>query len=145
MVKGLRLGLIGAWRPWGRRLDGGRRLFVVSGSSHFPFSLHFFGLRTQTLTRKSKPALIVAVVAVFVRSCFRVAELKGGFNGSLANDEVTFMILEGAMVSIAALAMTVVHPGFVFGQYWKLKLANRVLSPSNSIEMQTGLDGKPPR
>ncbi|GAQ08722.1 sphingoid long-chain base transporter RSB1 [Aspergillus lentulus] len=62
--------------------------------------------------------LTVATLAIFVRSVFRVAELREGFDGPLANDEVTFMILEGAMMVIATLCLTVLHPGYCFGGYW---------------------------
>ncbi|GFF26073.1 sphingoid long-chain base transporter RSB1 [Aspergillus lentulus] len=62
--------------------------------------------------------LTVATLAIFVRSVFRVAELREGFDGPLANDEVTFMVLEGAMMVIATLCLTVLHPGYCFGGYW---------------------------
>ncbi|KAF7182522.1 hypothetical protein CNMCM7691_002093 [Aspergillus felis] len=62
--------------------------------------------------------LTVATLAIFVRSIFRVAELREGFDGPLANDEVTFMILEGAMMVIASFCLTVLHPGYCFGGYW---------------------------
>ncbi|KII88204.1 hypothetical protein PLICRDRAFT_110372 [Plicaturopsis crispa FD-325 SS-3] len=64
-------------------------------------------------------ALAFAVVCIFVRSCFRVAELKEGFSGALANDEITFMILEGTMISLAVIALTVFHPGVCFQGYWE--------------------------
>jgi hypothetical protein len=65
-------------------------------------------------------ALAVATLAVFVRCVFRVAELKEGFNGHLANDEVTFMILEGPMIMVAGVALTVFHPGWVLGGAWQM-------------------------
>jgi hypothetical protein len=38
----------------------------------------------------------------------------------LANDEVLYMILEGAMIVIASTALTVMHPGIGFGkEAWK--------------------------
>ena len=80
-------------------------------------------------------ALITATVAIFVRSCFRVAELREGFDGELANQQVTFMILEGAMVAIASIALTVAHPGLTFGHSWKLARAREAVgsdSPSDS-------------
>ena len=121
------------------RLNGGRRLLVVGYL--FTYSPDLFDLNSRMLTRYLEKALIVAVVTIFIRSCFRVAELNGGFGGRLANNEVTYMILEGAMVAVAALAMTVVHPGFVFGRYWKLKLAKVVFS-SPQVEMENGSDTK---
>jgi hypothetical protein len=49
-----------------------------------------------------------------------VAELSGGFGSHLANDEVLYMILEGAMIIIASVALTVMHPGIGFGkEAWK--------------------------
>ncbi|KAL4973819.1 sphingoid long-chain base transporter [Aspergillus desertorum] len=61
----------------------------------------------------------LATICIYIRSVFRVAELSGGFGGHLANDEVTFMILEGAMVSVAAMALsTWGHPGVGFQGRW---------------------------
>ena len=37
------------------------------------------------------------------------------------------MILEGAMVAIAALALTLAQPGFVFKRVWKMKRASEAL------------------
>jgi hypothetical protein len=61
-------------------------------------------------------ALALATMTIFTRSVFRVAELSGGFGGHLANDQVSYMILEGAMIAIASIALTVMHPGFGFGR-----------------------------
>ncbi|KAL2285379.1 hypothetical protein FJTKL_08298 [Diaporthe vaccinii] len=63
-------------------------------------------------------ALGAAVVLVFIRSVYRVAELQQGFDGPIANDEVSFMILEGPMIFLAVLAMTALHPGFGLGGQW---------------------------
>lgn len=63
-------------------------------------------------------ALGAAVVLIFIRSVYRVAELQQGFNGPIANDEVSFMILEGPMIFLAVLAMTALHPGFGLGGQW---------------------------
>ena len=53
-----------------------------------------------------------------MRSVFRVAELKAGFHSSLANNQVMFMVLEGAMIAIAVVCMTALHPGFCFDGLW---------------------------
>ncbi|KFY71643.1 hypothetical protein V499_08177 [Pseudogymnoascus sp. VKM F-103] len=58
--------------------------------------------------------LTLATVCVFTRSVFRAAELSGGFAGHLANNEVSFMILDGAMIMIACGAFTLLHPGYCF-------------------------------
>jgi hypothetical protein len=64
-------------------------------------------------------ALAFATLFIFIRSCFRVAELSSGFASALANDQVTFMVLEGAMIVLASLALTVFHPGRCFDGGWK--------------------------
>ncbi|CZR50251.1 related to RTA1 domain protein [Phialocephala subalpina] len=64
-------------------------------------------------------SLIFATVFIFIRSCFRVAELSGGFGSALANDQITFMILEGAMIVSACLCLTLFHPGRAFAGGWK--------------------------
>ncbi|KAK9489874.1 RTA1 like protein-domain-containing protein [Lipomyces doorenjongii] len=61
----------------------------------------------------------VAISCIFVRSVYRVAELSQGFGGSLANQQVTFMILEGVMIFIAAGAQTFLHPGVCFQGSWE--------------------------
>lgn len=63
-------------------------------------------------------ALSLATLCIYIRSCFRVAELQGGFNGKLANEEIPLMVLEGALVTTACIALTVAHPGMVFGEGW---------------------------
>lgn len=62
--------------------------------------------------------LIVATLTILTRCAYRVAELSGGFKGPLANDQVTFMILEGTMVIIACICLTVFHPGICFQGHW---------------------------
>lgn len=62
--------------------------------------------------------LALATLTIFTRSIFRVAELSGGFHGSLANNQVSFMILEGAMVTIACSCLTLLHPGICFRGLW---------------------------
>ena len=70
-------------------------------------SLHVFEL-----------ALAAATVFIIVRSIYRCAELAGGFRGRLANEEVPFMVLEGVMIILACLCLTVWHPGRVMRSNW---------------------------
>lgn len=78
-------------------------------------------------------ALGLATLTIFIRSCFRVAELSQGFNGKLANDQVTFMVLEGMMVSIACIALTVAHPGLIFGKSWGLSGKGHGVGASHDV------------
>ena len=47
-----------------------------------------------------------------------MAELSKGFNSDFAQEEVTFSILESAMIGVAVIALSVFHPGFIFGKTW---------------------------
>jgi hypothetical protein len=76
----------------------------------------FTSLRSSIKFRIFLFALPAATLFIYVRSCFRVSELSQGFHSSLANSEITFMILEGAMVVLATFLLTALHPGFVMGR-----------------------------
>lgn len=45
------------------------------------------------------------------------------------------MILEGAMVAIASIALTVAHPGLIFGSFWDLTRAREALRGSNPQDL----------
>ncbi len=64
-------------------------------------------------------ALVLATVTILIRSIFRVAELTGGFHGALWNNEVDFMVLDGVMVAVASICLTVFHPGLAFHGRWE--------------------------
>ncbi|KAK3389578.1 putative RTA1 domain protein [Podospora didyma] len=65
-------------------------------------------------------ALTLATIFIFIRCVFRVAELSDGFNGKLANQQESFMVLEGLMMTLAAIALTVYNPGRSFQGKWTL-------------------------
>jgi hypothetical protein len=60
----------------------------------------------------------IATILIFVRSVYRVAELQGGFDGRIANNQTVFMIFEGPMIILATFALTVCHPGYAFAGQW---------------------------
>jgi hypothetical protein len=63
-------------------------------------------------------ALSLGTVFILTRSCFRVAELAKGFRSKLANEEIPFMVLEGAMIVLATATTTIFHTGWAFGAKW---------------------------
>ncbi|KAF2257599.1 RTA1-domain-containing protein [Lojkania enalia] len=74
--------------------------------------------RNRGLFKVSLFSLLIATVAILIRSIFRVAELWQGFSGELWNDEIDFMVLDGGMMSLAVLLLTLFHPGPAFGNQW---------------------------
>lgn len=100
-------------------------------------NMQFIELRDTKKFTWFQYMLGVAVLLIFVRSVYRVAELQQGFNGPIANDEVSFMILEGPMIILAVLAMTILHPGFAFGGLWSsatwsIRYSTRIASDTSS-------------
>ena len=83
-------------------------------------------IRATRLFRLFILALALATLFILIRSSYRLAELQGGFNGKLANDEVTFMILEGPMIILAAVCLTGAHPGLAMRGLWSMKDLQRV-------------------
>lgn len=89
-------------------------------------------------------ALAISTVAILIRCSFRVAELSGGFSGSLANNQVSFMILDGAMMATVIILLTAAHPGWVLGAMWqagnfRLRCAKRA-SRENAVQ-ETSMSG----
>lgn len=62
--------------------------------------------------------LFIATAALFVRTVFRSVELSGGFSGKLANNQAQFIVLDGVMVLLATIGLTVFHPGYAFQGRW---------------------------
>ncbi|KAK5168375.1 phospholipid-translocating ATPase rsb1 [Saxophila tyrrhenica] len=73
-------------------------------------------IRNSALFKLFTASLLLAAVVVLIRSIFRVVELWQGFEGELWNNETDFMILDGAMIAIAVICLTGMHPGFAFGR-----------------------------
>lgn len=76
---------------------------------------------TTTTSLRSSPkfkafvaALALATICIFIRSIYRVIELAQGWEGELIKNQTYFIILEGAMVIIAVLALNIFHPGWCF-------------------------------
>lgn len=78
-------------------------------------------------------ALVVAFLGIFLRSVYRIAEMAEGWGEPIMRDEISFMILEGGMVLIAVLALTIFHPGRHFPQMGNGKISKRV-DKTNSAE-----------
>ncbi|KAJ6196419.1 RTA1 like protein-domain-containing protein [Bipolaris maydis] len=59
-------------------------------------------------------AIALAFVTIFARCVYRIPELAFGWRSELMREEVDFIVLEGAMIVTAVLALTVFHPGYCF-------------------------------
>jgi hypothetical protein len=59
-------------------------------------------------------AVIIAFIGIFTRCVYRIPELTGGWRSELMRNEAEFIVLEGVMIVLAVLVLTVAHPGYCF-------------------------------
>ncbi|KAK1980696.1 putative RTA1 domain protein [Colletotrichum cereale] len=88
----------------------------------------FLQLRCTKRFRVFIVVLAISTLCIFIRTCYRLAELSMGLDSDLANDEVAFLVLEGAIVAIAVVALSIFHPGVSFQGLWAradFRLINR--------------------
>ncbi|KFY08683.1 hypothetical protein V492_06005 [Pseudogymnoascus sp. VKM F-4246] len=57
-------------------------------------------------------AIAIAYITILTRCVYRLPEMSGGWGNPLMQNELEFLILDGAMIAIATLVMTVCHPTF---------------------------------
>lgn len=72
------------------------------------------GLVADPKFRAFVAGLLLAFLAVFTRCCYRIAEMAGGWANPIMQDEVDFIVLDGVMVLVASLCLSLLHPGFCF-------------------------------
>jgi hypothetical protein len=116
-------------------------IFRLRRTSENAKDVRFVELRHTKKFTWFQYALGAAIVLIFIRSVYRVAELQQGFNGPIANDEVSFMILEGPMIFLAVLAMTVLYPSIAFGgkwssAAWSVKQSRKAAFATGSLSME---------
>lgn len=74
--------------------------------------------------------MVIAVLAVFVRCCYRLAELVAGWAGYLIIHENYFIILDALMMAIATVTLTIFHPGWAFqGRHVSLPVTRGHVDP----------------
>jgi hypothetical protein len=86
------------------------------------------GRRTNVLSERAQDYLkdwkfrgfavcvVIAYFAILIRCIYRLPEMAHGWGNGLQRQEDTFLVLDGMMILIAAIALTIFHPGFAFPQ-----------------------------
>lgn len=59
-------------------------------------------------------SLVVVYFAILVRCVYRIAEMAGGWQNPIMQDEGLFIGLDSALVGLATVLQTFLHPGFCF-------------------------------
>jgi hypothetical protein len=70
------------------------------------------------------PALIIPIVGlafgtitIYLRCIYRVVELNAGLDSKLAQNEVNFMVIGGAIIGLSVLCVSIIHPAFIFTRF----------------------------
>ncbi|KAL1610663.1 hypothetical protein SLS60_002333 [Paraconiothyrium brasiliense] len=58
--------------------------------------------------------VMIAYLAIYTRCVYRIPELTGGWGSELMRNEPEFIALEGVMITLAVLTLTLFHPGIFF-------------------------------
>ncbi|KAI8719989.1 hypothetical protein NCS52_00442900 [Fusarium sp. LHS14.1] len=59
-------------------------------------------------------SITIAYVAIIIRCIYRIPEMASGWGSSIMRNEATFMIFDGAMILLAVILLTTVHPIWFF-------------------------------
>ncbi|KAF9696515.1 hypothetical protein EKO04_005719 [Ascochyta lentis] len=70
----------------------------------------------------------LAYVTVLIRCIYRLPEMAGGWGNPLMRNEKEFLLLDGMMIGIACVGLTVFHPGFFFPPFAAFRHGKRRVS-----------------
>ncbi|KAI5456526.1 putative RTA1 domain protein [Mariannaea sp. PMI_226] len=73
-----------------------------------------FCMHSSRATTMFQVAVCFAYVAILIRSIYRIPEMVGGWGNPMMRNEKDFLLLDGLMIALASIALTVFHPGFFF-------------------------------
>lgn len=59
-------------------------------------------------------AITFAHGTILIRCIYRIHEMAAGSGNPRMRNEALFLILDGMMIALASLAMTIAYPGFLF-------------------------------
>ncbi|GMF05990.1 unnamed protein product [Ambrosiozyma monospora] len=74
----------------------------------------YVGIRNTSFFHAVMWSILVAILLIFIRSIYRVAEMADGFGSAIMHNETLFLVLDGVMCVIAIVLLTVFYPGFSF-------------------------------
>ncbi|GME85478.1 unnamed protein product [Ambrosiozyma monospora] len=74
----------------------------------------YAGLRSTGFFHAVMWSICSAILLIFIRSIYRVAEMADGFGSAIMHNETLFLVLDGVMCVIAIVLLTVFYPGFAF-------------------------------
>ena len=90
-------------------------------------------------------AIIVAFLGIYARCVYRIPELTGGWRSELMQEEVEFIVLEGVMIVLSVLVLTVFHPGYCFPVLGNTISRKEKIPQAKSMDEQSDVEMMPYR
>ena len=105
------------------------------------------GLAHAPLFRCFLGAIVVAYFGVLTRSIYRIPELAAGWRSETMRNEAEFIVLEGVMIVLSVLVLTVFHPGWCFpamaDTFGNQRRDKPLSHDSGNVELSGAQHGKP--
>lgn len=98
---------------------------------------------TQHLLTLFATGTQVALLLILARTAARMVQLSSGLDSSISQSQVYIVVLDGALVLLAAVLLTIFTPGSAFGRAWGMtspikKKARRHLSALHPAQRSPG-------
>jgi hypothetical protein len=88
--------------------------FLRLSRSTSPLPTEAENIKSKTSFQLFILGLILSFLAVFTRCVFRIAEMAGGWRNPIMQSEKDFIALDGCLVALAVLLLSIFHPGYCF-------------------------------
>lgn len=86
--------------------------------SSYPVNLQTNLLSHQMTNTNLTTGIQVALALILVRTIARLVQISSGVASNLSQSRIYVVVLDGALVLLAAIALTAVPPGPAFGRAW---------------------------
>ncbi|GME70150.1 hypothetical protein B5S31_g4718 [[Candida] boidinii] len=106
------------------------------GSEREVFEERYYEIRHNKLFVPFLYFYTAATFFVYIRSAYRVAELSEGWTGYLITNEVYVFVLDGMMIALATVLLTIIHPGIAFGKDAYIPVRGMKLGRKKHIDEQ---------
>lgn len=80
------------------------------------FNPAYISIRQKKIMPFFKIGISISVILIFTRSIYRLIETSSGWTSYLSQKEIYFDLLEGLMIGLSGLIMSILSPGFVYGR-----------------------------
>ncbi|KAI1390041.1 RTA1-domain-containing protein [Hypoxylon trugodes] len=98
---------------------GHAMLFSIAvRTRHHPLDIKYAGIYNSGAFKIFLAALSLATLLLIIRTAFRTVVIAEGYDSSIAQSEILFLILDGLMVFLATLILVAFFPGRVLSDSW---------------------------